>query len=789
MIFTDATRVVHRIHANHKLEEIDLLSYDGQDLLVVNPFSKDTNEICAKIDQINFQLAEISSTQSCNIMNGLVACFKNIEETLGIHTHTQIIIFTEYTELSTDEMFKIRPPFPVKLHIFSTSKLHHTPSITQVPKLGILATTPKVKEENSNNPSQKNIQETSTINNSLKQLSKLYEGHCYFVSPTATVSTSPQNPITLDESIINEFIKKHYDKYSGYLVFGHLVSPIELHPDPNLVMWLFDRQQQGLHPTLVLNDTSFNTTANERSSCHVPPILNIVGFIPGTELSSPKCISKHTILPLNPDETEQAYGVRVSRRDRETLYGKHKKIIKADACKADEAPASFYQLLHQTLLKGRQLNIPPPPPSTNSAADDEQATLSNEAKRICAIVSLGGVPERFAYITACNDGDSSSLILGVFNELLEVSQSDKYSKNIPKTQLACNNLAYPWLCNGVGQMIDEMAHANSWDIPVSGEQFDLFTKNVNLKSYNYDLKQSKTSVVIPFQKNETLSNDFGKIQRNIKNLPKKTDLVTNECDKLRYISQVFHNPYIIETLKNFFAECIENNYDLAREEPSTEVQEQLLKANCVMKELYIQLEKDPKAKLKPPKDPQYFEPVKQELVEMRNYQQQQHYQAQQQQQQHQILLPTVHHTQHHVHHQPTLPIQTQPPPQQAFMVMEGGTAQYPYTGPPQHHMPPPVGQHHHPTMPPTTLPQQPPPMGYLPTSMPPTTGPMSIQPPTQYSVNYHAPPGANVSANMYVQQQAYPLPTASIQPPQQQQAMMDPSGLHHVGPPQKKHKQ
>lgn len=26
-------------------------------------------------------------------------------------------------------------------------------------------------------------------------------------------------------------------KYNGYLAFGHLISPIELHPDPNLILW------------------------------------------------------------------------------------------------------------------------------------------------------------------------------------------------------------------------------------------------------------------------------------------------------------------------------------------------------------------------------------------------------------------------------------------------------------------------------------------------------------------------------------------------------------------------
>jgi len=599
-------------------------------------------------------------------MNGLVSCFEKLEESLGIHTHAQIIIFTDYNELSPDEMFfKIRPPFPVKLHIFSMAKTHHV----------IKSSGTSVKEESTLHTNQK-----SSDPSNLKQLTKLYGGHCYFLTCGA-----------LDDFIISDFIKKHYDKYSGYLVFGHLISPIELNPDPNLVMWLFERQNQGFHPSL-----SSATDSGERTSHHIPQILNIVGFIPGTELSSPKCISKHTILPLNVDETELAYGVRISRRDRETLYGKHKKIVKADACKTDEPLATFYQLLHQTLSKSRTLSIPPPP-VTSTDGSEEQQPQNPEAKRICAIVSLGGVPERFAYVTCCNDGDySSSLVLGILNESLEISLGEEYCKNIPKSQLASNNLAYPWLQKGVGQMVDQMAIANTFDIPPTGEQFDLFSKSINMKTYNYDFKQTK-NVTIPFQKTETLSNDMSKIQRNIKNLPKKTELITNECEKLRYIAQVFHNPSVIETLKVFFTQIQNENLEKVNMESSTETQEQLLRANRVLKIIIEQLEKNPKTKLKAPKGEQYFEGISQELATIKH---QQHEQQRIQQLQHQ--------QQYMVIESGTAPQFSTYPQQMSYLPTQATVPPpNPYVMPnyPVHYAPPQVYDQHYPL--PQSIPQDP----------------------------------------------------------------------------------
>ncbi|EFC48049.1 predicted protein [Naegleria gruberi] len=612
-------------------------------------------------------------------MSGLVSCFKKIEETQGMHTHIQIIIFTDYNELN-EMFFKIRPPFPVKLHVFSMAKSHHV--LKHIPITSTIESSTATPSESTKSS------DISTNTNNLKQLTKLYTGHCYFLIPTTKNN--------IDESILSEFIKKCYDKYSGYLVFGHLVSPIELHPDPNLVMWLLDRQHDGIHPSASMLESS-SCSANERQ-CHVPPILNIVGFIPGTELSSPKCISKHTILPLNADDNEVPYGVRMSRRDKEIQFGKFKKIVKADACKADEAPASFYQLLHMTLSKSRSLDIPPPP--VNSEIEETQN--QNEAKRICAIVSLGGIPERFAYVTACNDGELSSLVLGIFNEELEFSVSEEYCRNIPKTQLAHNNLAYPWLETGVGQMVEEMSIANAKDIEKTGEQFDLFSKCTNLKTYNYDLKQTK-NVIVPFQKVETLSNDFGKIIRNIKNLPKKTDLVTNECEKLRYISQVFHNSSIIDTLKQLLEESIEKNKEKVKTEQSTEAQEQLLRSNRILRIIIEQLEKNPKAKLKPPKGEHLFESVSQELATIKH----QHYEQMQHQvhPQQQMPIHTAHHVvpQHHYmvpmpadsspHVMPQYPYAAQPLPYESgypLPIQQAPQVPYPYHS---HAHPPPTAHY------------------------------------------------------------------------------------------------
>ncbi|KAL9654355.1 hypothetical protein ABK040_010383 [Willaertia magna] len=642
-----STKIIQKIHQNHKLEEISLISYDGTQIENLTILSKDTNDLCTKIQNIPMIQFDFGLQTTFNLMTGIICCFEHVEEYLGIHSNCQIIIFTDYCELPSEEMYKIRPPFPSKIHIFTIKPSHlnvqqqlHLKEEQhllnkQTKEEPNSSTTKSVKEEGTNQTLSTNIGTVKQVESisTLRQLTKLYGGHCYFL----TIQQTNTN-IVIEDPIIIEFIKKHYDKYSGYLVFGHLVSPVELHPDPNLILWMYQHCSSTTSLSVSssskannnannngVDGNSWSTNGNEL--LRIPAILNIVGFIPGSDLSSPKCISKHTILPLDVDETDIAIGARISKRDRETLYGKQfNKIIKAEACKGEE-PANFYQLLHQTLAKSRSVYT--------VASLGEGSEQQGELKKLCAIVSLGN--EKYGYIASCNDGDSSSLILGILNDSIEFT-SESYCSNIPQPQLFANNFAYPWLKNSVGHMVEEMTFANVNDIEPKSEQFDLFAKSVNMKTYNYDLKQSKT-VMIPFQKRETLSNDFSKILRNAKSLPKKTELVTTECEKLRYIGQVFHNRYVIEEMVKFLRGLCTTNSDKVLNETSVETQEQLLKANRILRNIIAQLEESPTSKLKAPLGEHHFEGISQELATLKHEKQQHNFMLGNQQQQAPFVYP------------------------------------------------------------------------------------------------------------------------------------------------------
>lgn len=129
---------------------------------------------------------------------------------------------------------------------------------------------------------------------------------------------------------------------------GHLVSSIEMHPDPHLVVW--------------------------SESIDFPSILSIVGFIKCQYISSPKCLSKHTLLQTENKPTGKQ------------KVKENKQVIKADACKADAKGTSFFELLLEAIA--------------NSNA--------------CAIVQLGD--KRLAYIGVGYENTLQGLILGVLEE-------------------------------------------------------------------------------------------------------------------------------------------------------------------------------------------------------------------------------------------------------------------------------------------------------------------------------------------------------------------------------------
>ena len=100
----------------------------------------------------------------------------------------------------------------------------------------------------------------SQLISDFKKLTKYFSGSLHLVrflgsDPEFFDSGSASNPIHKFESdvFLRSFLgsfksacirlaQQHYEKYSGYLAFGHLNSSITMFPDPNLVLWSIDRK-------------------------------------------------------------------------------------------------------------------------------------------------------------------------------------------------------------------------------------------------------------------------------------------------------------------------------------------------------------------------------------------------------------------------------------------------------------------------------------------------------------------------------------------------------------------
>lgn len=61
------------------------------------------------------------SPQALNWSKGLIHTYESIENKIGVHTHTQIIILLDSLHRANEDVFQIRPEFPVKIHVVCVS--------------------------------------------------------------------------------------------------------------------------------------------------------------------------------------------------------------------------------------------------------------------------------------------------------------------------------------------------------------------------------------------------------------------------------------------------------------------------------------------------------------------------------------------------------------------------------------------------------------------------------------------------------------------------------------------
>lgn len=286
----------------------------------------------------------------------------------------------------------------------------------------------------------------------------------------------------------------HVDaEYKGILALGHLISPVTLYPDPNLVLWGVEE---------------------DNDSFKLPEILSIVGFLSEAHLSSPKCISKHTILlDTSSDNNKESgseqqqlrrlilakpSGLASSNSANESATTNDKKRhIKADACKSDLKDSSFYELLHDSLIH----------------------------LQACAILSFGD--DHYGYIAVAYEENYSGLMLGVLDrECLPWLKYDLHTLvlNSHKESFAESLEHIREKGQQHGEELGAVSGEVEGELSHRSQEISLFPTTP--KAYHSFTKGNAAS--IPFINQETLQSDFQKILRAAKNLPAKRDVLYKE---------------------------------------------------------------------------------------------------------------------------------------------------------------------------------------------------------------------------------------------------------------------
>eukprot|EP01080_Neovahlkampfia_damariscottae_P008391 gene8391-216_t len=283
-----AKSIISGIVANHKYEVINILSTNGNKVDVIHSYSSELDSLTKSFEKIKFV------NENENWATQLPKIYSLIEESTGIHSKVQITILTD-SLLNSKDLWKIRPIYDMKVHIFC---------------------------EKINNFENENL-----IN-----FSKIFQGYFEYIK-------------NIDDSI-PKFISNHYGKYAGFIAYGHLISGISLHPDPNLSLWDFK----------------------------IPSVLSIFGFCDSNQISSPKCISRHTIL-------------NSKKKSKKIVKKIDQNVILSNACKSDDKEASLYEILHESLFYNK----------------------------LCAIIRFDEKKYQFGCITTTNEKERSALLFSIFD--------------------------------------------------------------------------------------------------------------------------------------------------------------------------------------------------------------------------------------------------------------------------------------------------------------------------------------------------------------------------------------
>jgi hypothetical protein len=231
---------LQHLEEHHPLELTSLITFSSEAKVIV-PFTKDYTKLRTSLTE-HLKLRDKTSLDS-----GLETVVRHVQESffhpssslnspIGLTSQVQIIVVTDGRSNGRLSPLSIEIPFPVKMQIVALGQR-----------------------------SELNLDE-------LRQLTKIHNGILRFIE-------LPQGA-RLFKKTFEEIAHENYASYSGSIGCGHLLSRVQLHPDPNLTL-------------------SHYLSCNSDLPPRIPEVLTILGFVHSKNISSPPTLSRHAVLPAS----------------------------------------------------------------------------------------------------------------------------------------------------------------------------------------------------------------------------------------------------------------------------------------------------------------------------------------------------------------------------------------------------------------------------------------------------------------------------------------------------------
>jgi hypothetical protein len=451
---------------------------------------------------------------------------------------------------------------------------------------------------------------------------------------------------------VTRFINHNYAKYTGYLAMGHLISSIYLHPDPNLTLWnYFTTKREDIA----------DEGQTVREDEFLPHVLNIVGFIENRHISSPKCISKHTILVYSPparkkkkkssskeeppakkkkkkkssestssastseeDQTKKKKKKKLASTDSEqdqqqetTKKKKHKKKHKSSSgvtkIREDEngyVLGSMSKKERDTIFGASRKFVKADACSTDGYPGSSFYELLHNtllSMKVSALVQLH--QDHFGVVSVVHDAENSGLVLSVLDEKPTTAAVQYSNITIPNEKLPVINSAtvqaYPWLRDNMEHMMRYTAGQLVTKPIIEHQQKQhaqlqdqLELLREDVNMKIYNYNLKSSKTVVPFTKPQTLVTDFTKVHRMATTLPNKMELFIAEVEKVRYIGAVYMNASIIQSIVTLLNEVRNDKVIFVRE--SIERTDNDILAIVMLDYIIVQLQKHGESILKVP---------------------------------------------------------------------------------------------------------------------------------------------------------------------------------------------